>query len=121
MTSKKSMQCRDKRWEKRALRQLIDGRLVAVEAVDHGIYTTYQNWHCRCVPCTEAHRIEQRRHRDERRAARVLVDGVMVATGARAHNSSTYSNWSCRCDVCVDDWLAMKTMERAIKAAKFTQ
>lgn len=37
-----------------AARQLIDGRLVAVDASRHGASTTYTNHGCRCGPCTTA-------------------------------------------------------------------
>jgi len=37
-----------------AARELIDGRLVAVKASQHGSATTYSNHGCRCQPCTDA-------------------------------------------------------------------
>lgn len=36
-------------------RVLIDGRWTCVVyGVEHGHYSTYLNWSCRCVPCTDA-------------------------------------------------------------------
>lgn len=115
MTTQESMDRRNRRWDKRDNRVLIDGRMVAVDAPVHANHNTYQNWHCRCDPCTSAHRIKQKQHRDDRRSRRVLIDGILVAVEARVHNSSTYSNWSCRCPVCVDDWNAMHVHEREAK------
>jgi hypothetical protein len=43
------------RREHAAARVLIDGRLVATGAPQHGSRSTYVNWMCRCVPCTAAH------------------------------------------------------------------
>jgi hypothetical protein len=41
--------------ERRAERQLINGRLVApVPPHRHGLVSTYVNWACRCEPCTQA-------------------------------------------------------------------
>jgi hypothetical protein len=41
--------------ERRAARQLINGRLVApVPPHRHGLASTYVNWSCRCEPCTQA-------------------------------------------------------------------
>lgn len=115
MTTKESMDRRNRRWEKRNARVLIDGRMVAVGAPIHGVYPTYANWHCRCDPCTIAHRAHMRENRDNRRSRRVLVDGVLVAVEATVHNSSTYSNWSCRCMTCTEDWAAMQVNEREAK------
>jgi hypothetical protein len=44
---------------RRALRTLVNGRLVAPTEhngwpVEHGTKSTYQNWMCRCEPCTAA-------------------------------------------------------------------
>lgn len=49
-----------------ARRVLVDGRLVAAHLPDekHGLQTTYGNWGCRCLPCTEANTTDWRdRHR----------------------------------------------------------
>jgi hypothetical protein len=115
MTTQDSMDRRLARWGKRDNRVLIDGRLVATGASCHGVYTTYANWHCRCWPCTDAHRLHMKRHRARRRDERVLVDGHLVAVDAVVHNSSTYSNWSCRCTACQEDWAAMQVDQRRVK------
>jgi len=49
-------------------RILIDGRLVApVPPEMHDRYTTYQNYGCRCIPCTTAN---SRKRRGDRKASR---------------------------------------------------
>lgn len=45
------------------LRELVDGRWVAVKAPVHGRYTTYSNWGCRCEPCSVANREQQASYR----------------------------------------------------------
>jgi hypothetical protein len=95
-----SEQRRLARWKKRDERELIDGHLVAVNARTHGNDSTYTNWMCRCIPCTEAHRIDQINDRERRRQSRVLIDGRWTAVGLAKHGESGYSNWSCRCRVC---------------------
>lgn len=45
------------------------GRM-AVTPVDHGKYTTYNNYGCRCHPCTEAKRIYRKNHRARKREDR---------------------------------------------------
>lgn len=52
-----------------AARQLIDGRLVAVAAAEHGSASTYVNHGCRCERCCTAHRAKMTRDRHRRRAA----------------------------------------------------
>jgi len=44
-----------RRRERAAQRVMIDGRLVAPVA-NHGLSSTYDNWACRCIPCSEARR-----------------------------------------------------------------
>jgi DNA-binding CsgD family transcriptional regulator len=44
-------------------REVIDGRWVAVDAPEHGKYTTYTNWACRCEPCTVANRVQQAKYK----------------------------------------------------------
>lgn len=97
---------RQQRWKRAATRELIDGRLVAVNANEHGTCSTYGNWHCRCEPCTYAHTAEQAQMRAKRRTERVLVDGILVATKAARHNAATYTNWGCRCRICTDAFTA---------------
>lgn len=46
--STRNMRRRRERW---AMRELIDGRLVAVGR-EHGKRSTYTNWGCRCAACT---------------------------------------------------------------------
>lgn len=45
---------RNTRAKRYAARHLINGRLVAVNAKQHGSPHTYTNHGCRCEPCTEA-------------------------------------------------------------------
>lgn len=97
---------RQKRWAQRDSRELIDGRLVATKANAHGSVSTYGNWGCRCVPCTEAHTVEHNKWRRARHAKRVRVGGVMVAVDAPVHNASTYTNWGCRCRPCTEAFSA---------------
>lgn len=56
---------RDLRAARFARRVEVEGRLVApVPAERHGRMTTYNNWGCRCVPCTEdatAYKVAARR------------------------------------------------------------
>jgi hypothetical protein len=51
-----------------AARVLIDGRLVAVEAGEHGKRTTYDNHLCRCLPCCLAATERQRELRRQQKA-----------------------------------------------------
>lgn len=44
---------RERRERRRDRRVLIDGRLVATrEGLAHGSSSTYDNWGCRCAPCS---------------------------------------------------------------------
>lgn len=44
-----------RRRERFALRELVDGRLVAPRPAElHGTVNTYNDWGCRCAPCTRA-------------------------------------------------------------------
>jgi DNA-binding CsgD family transcriptional regulator len=52
-------------------RELVDGRLVAVNAPAHGRYTTYSNWACRCLPCTDAARVQAAKYKRAPLARRV--------------------------------------------------
>jgi len=45
---------RKARQARKARRHLVDGRLVATTAPEHGKPSTYSNWACRCQPCTGA-------------------------------------------------------------------
>lgn len=65
------------------LRVPVDGRLVAPVA-QHGSESTYVNWLCRCVPCTDAAREggRERRHRAKWRAA-VRLARIRAAAGRR--------------------------------------
>jgi hypothetical protein len=47
---------REHRARRFAARQLIGGRLIAVDVEEHGTNTAYANAGCRCVSCTVAHR-----------------------------------------------------------------
>jgi len=62
---------------------------------DHGSASTYCNYGCRCVPCTEAHRAAVARQRSER-SARLTADPSAAPHG----RASTYLNWGCRCEAC---------------------
>lgn len=47
----------------RSLRKLINGRWVTtVSLAIHGTTNAYENWQCRCIPCTEQHRIDMRNY-----------------------------------------------------------
>ena len=51
---------RDRKWRRYAERVERDGVLVAVrEELPHGSASTYNNWGCRCAPCTAAKTAEQ--------------------------------------------------------------
>ncbi len=100
MTYKGAEHKRQQRWARAATRELIDGRLVATEANEHGTCSTYGNWQCRCEPCTEAHTVQHQSWRAKRHAQRELIDGVWIAVNAHRHNAATYVNWGCRCPEC---------------------
>lgn len=86
------------RYEKRVE---IDGRLVAVEAPRHGVTSSYGNWGCRCVPCTEAHRVYTTQSRNKRKQQRVRRNGRWVTTQNVVHGrTSTRINYGCECDPC---------------------
>lgn len=106
MTTEDNKRRRSRRWDKADSRVLIDGRMVAVDAPNHGSTSTYGNWHCRCWPCTEMHSATHREWRATRFARRRLVDGVLVAVDAPRHCASTYSNWGCRCSICTTAFTA---------------
>jgi hypothetical protein len=84
-----------KRDERMNERELIDGRWTATNPkLTHGKPTTYVNWVCRCVPCTNAHaertyrNAQRRRERKLAEARRLTMetndtyDIVMIATRA---------------------------------------
>lgn len=54
--------------ERFAARVLIDGRLTAPGAREHGSLQTYGNWGCRCLPCMDANRRHSAAVRARRRA-----------------------------------------------------
>lgn len=56
-----------RRESRRAERIMVEGRWVHPDA-PHGEPSSYKNWCCRCVPCGEAHRVEQRARRARKRA-----------------------------------------------------
>jgi hypothetical protein len=63
--------------------------------VAHGVWSTYRNWGCRCVPCVHVNTVcmaETRRKLRERLAADF--------TAAVHGQNSTYLNWGCRCVPC---------------------
>lgn len=62
----------------------------------HGTRSMY-NKGCRCIACTEAHRVYCMALR-RKLNARLLDDPTVVAHGS----SSTYGNWGCRCDDCTE-------------------
>lgn len=52
----------------RSLRKLVDGRWVTtISIVQHGTTNAYENWQCRCVPCTEQHRIDMATYHELRK------------------------------------------------------
>lgn len=54
------------RARRRAARVMIDGRLVAVNAKEHGTESTRSNHGCQCWPCVRAHNEYQRSSRPRR-------------------------------------------------------
>lgn len=106
MTTEDNKQRRRQRWAKADSRVLIDGRMVAVDAPNHGSTSTYGNWQCRCIPCTDMHTASHQEWRAARHARRQLIDGVLVAVDAPRHCASTYTNWGCRCRTCTDAFSA---------------
>lgn len=56
-----------------AQRELVDGRWVATHLHPkmHGQSETYNNWACRCVPCTEANAHKQADYRQQPHGGRV--------------------------------------------------
>jgi hypothetical protein len=80
-----------------------------MSADDHGDYSTYVNYHCRCEACKLANRDTMRKQR-ERRASR----GVPIST---PHGrESTYSNWCCRCGACRQAHTAYCAAKKSRKA-----
>lgn len=67
-TASRQRRNRRNRQARFAARQLIDGRLVAVNAKEHGSASTYTNHGCQCEPCRRAHRIRLARGAERRRA-----------------------------------------------------
>ncbi len=59
---------RGKLWERMNERVLVDGRLVHPRA-PHGTRSGYQNWGCRCVPCTRANTEAMAARRERLRGA----------------------------------------------------
>lgn len=52
--------CRARRDERLAARVEVNGRLVVVDETqveNHGKRSTYMNWGCRCVPCTDSNTV----------------------------------------------------------------
>jgi hypothetical protein len=115
VTTKNSAAYRDMQWRRREERVLVDGRWVAVNAEFHGRYTTYNNWHCRCVPCSDDQARNVHLQREDRRRRRVLVDGLQTAVGAEKHNEATYANWGCRCPTCSEAWTSYERFNRATR------
>lgn len=61
---------RKRRYARMENREVVDGRLVAVDAPSHGKASTYKNWGCRCAPCTDAHTVMCGTYFRARRACR---------------------------------------------------
>jgi hypothetical protein len=59
-------------------------------ASDHGSRSTYVNYGCRCLACTEAHSAAIA----AKRARRTPADAAEHGT------ASTYQNYGCRCSPC---------------------
>lgn len=84
-----------------ARRVEIDGRLVAVDAPQHGKPGTYCNWGCRCEPCTDAHRVYTAQKREQRKRHRRRLNGHWISTLPVRHGrTSTRINYGCECDPC---------------------
>jgi hypothetical protein len=73
----------------------------------HGESGTYNNWYCRCLPCTEGHTKAKRQRRKERWAERIWVETTETypahwyAPNAPEHGlSATLRNWGCHCHPC---------------------
>jgi hypothetical protein len=45
---------RRRKHRRRDQREFIDGRWVATQAPEHGSWTIYVNWFCRCKPCCDS-------------------------------------------------------------------
>ncbi len=95
-------------------RELVDGRWVAtqVSPEQHGRPATYNNYGCRCDPCTRAHRAKMREWRENRLGERWKVNGRMTAVNAPTHGWNTYANWGCRCEACTIGNSRKKRIER---------
>lgn len=60
----------ERKAQRYADRELTDGRLVATAAgLTHGNKSTYNNWGCRCRPCTEVNSARSAAYYRARRAA----------------------------------------------------
>lgn len=94
---------RNRKARRRAERVLVNGRLIHPRAT-HGVRTSYTNWACRCVPCTDAWRQATNVRRLARRASRVPdANGFLIVTAPVQHGRpSTYHNWGCQCRPCMD-------------------
>lgn len=75
----------------------------------HGDVSTYNNWFCRCDPCTEDNTKAKLRRRAERWGERVFIpaegetEGYWYAPNAPKHGkSSTFRNWGCHCPPCFE-------------------
>lgn len=83
------------------------GRPIAVRAPRHGDAGVYNNWGCRCVPCTRA--LTQRRHArrptrgdgDEGRMTMIEdLSSLDASRGSYAHGTEAGYGRGCRCDRC---------------------
>lgn len=72
----------------------------------HGQPGTYNNWFCRCRPCTDASTSAKKRERKQRWEERTWSTeldpkGYWYAPNAPEHGLySTYRNWGCCCPPC---------------------
>ena len=55
----------------RSRRKLIKGRwTTTISIVVHGTTNGYENWQCRCIPCSEKHSADMAKYNDVRREKR---------------------------------------------------
>jgi hypothetical protein len=80
---------------------------------EHGSASTYSNHKCRCVPCTEAHRVYIAKKREEFRR-----HGGLSPDDPRHGSVNAYTNYYCRCYSCRT---AQADHQRAYRANKMAE
>ncbi|ADD80952.1 gp061 [Rhodococcus phage ReqiPepy6] len=48
-------------------RKMVNGRLTSTMLQEHGTPSGYNNWFCRCIPCTQAYNGRKKDNRKKRR------------------------------------------------------